>query len=313
MHDHDAVQLVTTVENTAANFCILAEAFIASMDVSLSSRSTYRRALKAFFDWLSATQRADKLGTLNRLDILAYKDELGRNKRVATANMYLFIVRKFFAWLADNNVSPNIAKGIRGFKQSSGHAKDCLTAEQVRKILEGIDRGNPCGLRNFAMINLMARTGLREIEVARANIGDMRDESGETVLWVHGKGRAEADAFVVLVPATFDPIDKWLRTQYVRQPHEPLFPALSTNRRAKRMTPRSISGIVKAAMRHVGIDSERLTPHSLRHTAISLAIAGGASLAQAQAMARHSKPSTTMVYFHNIKRVAEAAEKCVNF
>ena len=66
-------------------------------------------------------------------------------------------------------------------------------------------------------------------------------------------------------------------------------------------------------MRRVGINSERLTPHSLRHTAISLAIEGGASLTQAQAMARHASPTTTMVYFHNTNRIRDAAEKCVNF
>ena len=38
-----------------------------------------------------------------------------------------------------------------------------------------------------------------------------------------------------------------------------------------------------------------------------------ASLAQAQAMARHASPNTTMIYFHNINRVQDAAEKCVNF
>jgi len=66
-------------------------------------------------------------------------------------------------------------------------------------------------------------------------------------------------------------------------------------------------------MRRVGINSERLTPHNLRHTAISLAIAGGATLVQAQAMARHSSPNTTMIYFHNVNRIRDAAEKCVNF
>jgi integrase len=79
------------------------------------------------------------------------------------------------------------------------------------------------------------------------------------------------------------------------------------------MTSRAISKIVKTAMRRAGFDSDRLTPHSLRHTAISLAIAGGASLAQTQAMARHASPNTTMLYFHNVQRVSEAAEKCVNF
>ncbi len=140
----------------------------------------------------------------------------------------------------------------------------------------------------------------------------IRLESGEHVLWVQGKGRAEADAFVVLLPADLDPIMAWLAVAGLPK-DSPLFPGSSPQNLGGHMTARSVSRIVKEAMRRAGIDSARLTPHSLRHTAISLAIAGGASLAQAQAMARHASPNTTMVYFHNVHRVRDAAERCVNF
>jgi site-specific recombinase XerD len=62
------------------DLCHLAEAFIASRDVARASRMTYKRALKAFFDWLSASGRADRINKLTRFDILAYKEELGRTK-----------------------------------------------------------------------------------------------------------------------------------------------------------------------------------------------------------------------------------------
>lgn len=140
----------------------------------------------------------------------------------------------------------------------------------------------------------------------------VRLEAGQHVLWVQGKGRSEADAFVVLVPAALDPVQAW-RAVAGLPDESPLFPCCSPQNRGGHMTSRSISRIVKDAMRRAGIDSCRLTPHSLRHTAISLAISGGASLAQAQAMARHSSPNTTMVYFHNVHRVRDAAERCVNF
>ncbi len=63
----------------------------------------------------------------------------------------------------------------------------------------------------------------------------------------------------------------------------------------------------------MGLDSKRLTAHSLRHTAITLSIKGGASLQQAQAMARHSDPKTTMIYFHNLNRLQAGAERFINF
>ena len=63
----------------------------------------------------------------------------------------------------------------------------------------------------------------------------------------------------------------------------------------------------------MGLDDSRLTAHSLRHTAISLSIQGGASLQQAQAMARHSDSKTTLVYFHNLERISLGAEKFIQF
>jgi len=59
--------------------------------------------------------------------------------------------------------------------------------------------------------------------------------------------------------------------------------------------------------------SSRLTAHRLRHTAITLALRGAASLQQAQAMARHTDPKTTMVYVHNMERVQDGAEKYIDF
>ena len=89
----------TQMVSAPQGLCIMADAFIASKDVSHSSRLTYRGALKAFFAWLSTSGRGDRLNELTRFDILAYKDELGRTKRTNTANLYLLTVQGFFAWL----------------------------------------------------------------------------------------------------------------------------------------------------------------------------------------------------------------------
>lgn len=78
------------------------------------------------------------------------------------------------------------------------------------------------------------------------------------------------------------------------------------------MTTRSVSRIVKDALRDEGISSARLTAHSLRHTAVTFALLGGASVQQAQAMARHASISTTMIYAHNLDRMAAGAEHSVD-
>ena len=82
--------------------------------------------------------------------------------------------------------------------------------------------------------------------------------------------------------------------------------------RGGRMTTRSISRIAKQAMREQGIDSPRLTAHSMRHTAVTLALLGGATVQETQAMARHASVTTTMRYAHNLDRAEAKAEHSVD-
>ena len=60
------------------------------------------------------------------------------------------------------------------------------------------------------------------------------------------------------------------------------------------------------------LDSSRLTAHSLRHTAVTLALMGGATIQEARLLARHSSINTTLIYAHNINRVAQAPERKID-
>ncbi|MBR3690990.1 MAG: tyrosine-type recombinase/integrase, partial [Eggerthellaceae bacterium] len=79
-----------------------------------------------------------------------------------------------------------------------------------------------------------------------------------------------------------------------------------------RLTTRSVSGIVKQALRNIGLDSERYTAHSLRHTSVTYALMAGATVEEAQKMARHADISTTMLYAHHVDRVRNNAEARVS-
>ena len=69
------------------------------------------------------------------------------------------------------------------------------------------------------------------------------------------------------------------------------------------MTTRSISRIVKNALKAAGLESDRLTAHSLRHTAATLALKNGASLDEVQQLLGHKNINITMVYLHTLERV----------
>ena len=285
--------------------------FLDSLDVAEKSRATYERSLRQFILWLYESGRHTL--QLQREDILAYKEYLAGSKSAYTVTLYLTSVRKLYQWLESNRIYPDITRGIKGAKKPKGFRKDTLSQEQLRETLGSIEIQSLEGLRDCAIFNLMARTGLRCIEVSRALVEDIRMEQGQEVLWIQGKGRDSKDEFVLLLPEALMLIKAYLQVRGRVRKEEPLFCSHSDRNRGEALSTRSISRIIKNSMRAVGLDDSRLTAHSLRHTAITQSISGGASMEQAQAMARHTDSKTTLAYFHNLERVSSGAEKFIRF
>lgn len=287
------------------------EDFLKSLDVSERSRATYARSLRQFILWLYETGRNTL--ELQREDILDYKEYLAESKSAYTVTLYLTSVRRLYQWLESQRVYPDITRGIKGAKKPRGFRKDTLSQDQLREALNAMELVSLDSMRDYAIFNLMARTGLRAIEVSRALVEDIRMESGQEVLWVQGKGRDTKDDFVILTPEALEPIKNYLRARGAVKKEDPLFCSHSYRNMGDSLTTRSISRIIKQALQRVGLEDSRLTAHSLRHTAISLSISGGASLQQAQAMARHTDSRTTLIYFHNLERISSGAEKFIQF
>ena len=286
-----------------------------SLYLSSGTKATYRRGFKVFCAFVRDTSL--DFDELSKDDVESFREYLiaERHLRPTTVSNYLGAVRSFFAYAEDCGIE-NVARGVRGERLSRDFKKDTLTADQAKRMLAAIDRATEGGMRDFAMLNLMLRTGLRDIEVARADAGDIRTRGGVDVLYVQGKGRPGKDAFVVLTAGALEPIRDYLAMRSKAHGHigdgAPLFASVANRNAGARLTTRSISRIAKGAMRAIGIDDERHTAHSLRHTAITFSLLGGASERDAQQMARHADISTTMIYSHNIDRIQNAAEKSVD-
>jgi integrase/recombinase XerD len=287
----------------------LTEGFIRSQDVGENSRETYQKALKVFLGWLSS----QGIHNPGREDILAYRASLvAQGLSPLTVSSYMVGVRKFFDYLEQAIGYRNVAKGVKGGKRARGFRKDPLTIDQVRELLGKIDRSNLRGLRDYAILNLMLRTGLRTIEVIRADLGDIRQQSGEAVLWIQGKGRDSKDEFVLLTQESLKPINEYLSKRGKADDNAPLFVSVSDRNKDERLTTRSIRRIVKEHLRDIHLNSDRLTAHSLRHTFATVALTNGAPLIQVKEAMRHNSITTTMIYAHSLDRVRNGAEKYIN-
>ena len=280
--------------------------FISYIDVKPSSVATYTRAIRQFFRWL----HFNNIYSPQRNDILAFRDDL-RNKglKPTTIQSYIIAVRQFFKWTAQEGLYKNIADNIKGAQLTAEHKKDALTSAQAKRILQSMDTATIIGKRDFAIMALMLTGGLRTIEVARANVEDLRPLGDEIVLYIQGKGQDERTDYVKVVPEVEQAIRAYLSERGSVTDSAPLFASHSDRNLGQRMTAVSISRIVKTAFRKAGFDSHRLTAHSLRHTAGTLNLLSGGTLEETQQLLRHSKISTTMIYLHHLDRAKNNSER----
>lgn len=258
--------------------------------------------------------------------------------RPNTIAQYLRSVCQFFKWTAANNYYPDIAANIHAPKiRHDDHKKDALTAADVLAIEKSIEatagarvdaageaakdtagrisRATIQGKRLYAMYLLAVCAGLRTIEISRANIGDLETKNGRTILYIWGKGHAEADQKKPIAPEVAAAIQDYLQARTDRVTgSSPLFVSTGNRSGGKRIATTTISTMLKRAMQEAGYNSDRLTAHSLRHTAGTNAQEITGDLYLTQKYMRHSSPVTTEIYLHNDteKQEADIAQQLYN-
>jgi integrase len=159
---------------------------------------------------------------------------------------------------------------------------------EVARLLASCDRRRTFGRRDYAVLSLLARLGLRAGEVASLELGDIDWRAGEIV--VRGKGRRKER--LPLPVDVGDALAAWLRRgrrrcgcpavfTTVRAPHRPLSSG-------------GVSAIVRAACARAGLPESNA--HRLRHTAATEMLRAGAGLAEVGQVLRHTSMLTTAIY-----------------
>ena len=289
-------------ENTINNY-------LSFVDVQGQSALTYTKSIKQLANYL----RANGISEPVREDILRFREYLKETgHKNTTIQTYIVAIRLFFKWLQQEGIYPNIADNIKAPKVSRDHKKDYLTANQVKEILNSIDTDTLQGKRDYALITLLVTCGLRTIEVVRANKEDLQALGENTVLYIQGKGREDKAEYVKVPVQTEKAIREYLLARGKVSGTEPLFASTSNNSKGQRMTTRAIRGIVKNAMVKTGYDSDRLTTHSLRHTAVTLSLLVGKDITEVQEFARHKNIATTMIYNHALDKAKNTCSSAIS-
>jgi integrase/recombinase XerD len=270
----------------------LVNSFIEAQDVKQTSKLLYRRTLKQYFSWVN--KKGYLLTEIARPQLLEYKEDLlSYGMSSLTVGSYITSVRRFYEWTEANKYYPNVAKGIKSPKRKQQFKKQPLLPAQATALLSYY-QDKP--LRDYAIITLLLRTGLRTVEVIRASVEDITFKGSQRVLLIQGKGRDEKDNFVVLTDKAYQPIAQYLATRGNINGSEPLFTSTSNNSKGDQLTTRSISYIAKEGLKAIGLNERAFTAHSLRHTTAVNILRAGGSLETAQFTLRHSNPATTQIY-----------------
>jgi len=279
--------------------------FVGFIDARPKTIETYTRALKQFVRFLAEND----IETPKREDIINYREQLkATGHKPGTVSLYIISVRQFFKWTGSEGIYPDVGINIKGSKIDKTHKKDPLTSNQIKSVLQGIDRETLRGARDYAILATMTTGGLRDIEISRAAVDDMRALGDSTVLYIQGKGHDERSDYVKIPEPTEKAIRRYLMIRGPVDGTAPLFESLSHNNQGQHMTTRSISRIVKDRFIAAGLNSDRLTAHSLRHTAATLNLLNGGTLDETQQLLRHTNINTTLIYSHHLDRLKNQSE-----
>lgn len=269
--------------------------FVAEKDVLEATRKQYKTNLEQWFRWLNI-QKVD-VRNPRKSDAISFKDFLNKTKSIYTIASYVTVLKLFYKWLEDQDIFENIAAPVKFPKRSGKHTKDYLRADQVIQLLESMPLKTISDFRNYAIVNLMLRTGMRRCEVVRMNVEDMISESNVYQLHIQRKGRTSKDQTITLNKEIVDPIHDYLSQRNSVKETDPVFINHSRYNATHRINEDYISRLAKESMRRIGINRKDMTCHSFRHTAAITAIKAKALPYEVQQMLGHRSGSTTEIYF----------------
>ena len=304
LHAGEPIEPLRFEPRTAAPFC--------EKSLSEETRRAYRRVIREFFLFVEGIHPT----MVTPEHVLAWRESLKEGSRPATVSFKLTVVRSFFEYLRAgghvhlNPASTRLVSSPAASDEMKGRA---LTAKEVRYLLSGPDRSRPEGARDYALMLVMLRLGLRVSEACSLRASLMSWSHGRWTLRLKVKGGRERT--LPLPQEVRAAVDEYLRLDRRRRealhsggPDAYLFqPAVNyrTLEFSKPLSTRMAWNVVQRWADYGRLG--RISPHDLRRTAITRALDQGLSYRQVQMMSGHKDPKTVMRYDHgreNLERNA---------
>ena len=269
--------------------------FFAATIRNKNTRAAYAEAVSQFFAWCEK-HRILSLEQVKPVVVAAYIEKHPGSP--PTVKQHLAAIRMLFDFLVTGQIVPvNPAASVRGPKYVVKKGKtSVLSAEEMRVLLDSIDTGELIGMRDRALMALMAFTFARVGAVVRMKVEDYYVQNRRGWVRLHEKGGKVNE-----LPCHHNLeayLDAWLAASGLgAEPTAPLFPTLPNGKLAGRapLPQQNVYAMIQRRAKAAGI-ATKISCHSFRATGITVYLQSGGKLEVAQQMAGHESARTTGLY-----------------
>lgn len=263
--------------------------FINSRSANKNTQSKYRRIIRQLLKYFTSKN----ITAPTEDDVNVYIGTLRREKKSGyTIRLYSTVMKSFFAFCSRKEYYPDVAANVKvTLRKSKTNNRKALTQNQAECLISAIKDDDVQSLRNRAVIALALTTGVRMVEIERANVEDFLDVDGYWALKVQSKGRLTADNVVKVAPWVAQMINTYLDNRgevTADDKGTPLFASTARNnsKYGCRYSAQSVGKMIKATMVSVGIKSKNISAHLTRHYVATMAIKQGVDLREVSEMLR---------------------------
>ncbi|MGQ5291099.1 site-specific tyrosine recombinase XerD [Pectobacterium actinidiae] len=255
--------------------------------------ASYRLDLRTLAEWLA--HHENSLLQVQSLDLQAFlADRVEGGYKATSSARLLSAMRRFFQYLYREKLRSDDPSAVLSSPKLPQRLPKDLSEAQVDTLLNAPSIEQPLELRDKAMLEVLYATGLRVSELVSLTMSDVSLRQG--VVRVLGKGNKErlvplGEEAVYWIEYYLEHGRPWLLNG---QTLDVLFPSS----RARQMTRQTFWHRIKHYAVLASIDSEKLSPHVLRHAFATHLLNHGADLRVVQMLLGHSDLSTTQIYTH---------------
>ena len=262
-----------------------------------------QRSLETFAEWtLRGGLALESVEPGHITDFLAFRKRSGL--QASSVRLDAVAIRIFFRFLVSRQGWAQNPAETLSLPRPEKHLPETLNPGDVRRLLESVGPGDPHGLRDRAMLELLYASGLRVSELCNARLENLDLDSG----FIRVTGKGNKTRMIPIGAPAVAAVKSYLESARPELVKPKTGAEVFLSVRGKKLTPQRIWQLIKQYAARAGLDIN-VFPHLLRHSFATHLLGGGADLRIIQELLGHADISTTQIYTHVEKSALKAVLK----